>query len=173
MRFFAQLLAVTLLLTACTAQPKALGTGRSYYDAARDPNSELTISEVWMRATGAAGGEHSAHGGGKVDGPKANGAVYFKISNSGAADTLLGAAGSNAQAFELHETKDVNGMLRMDPAPAGFDIPARGEVVLKPAGKHLMLQGMDRTYIEGEFFVITLTFKSGRMIRPEVLVQSP
>jgi copper(I)-binding protein len=63
--------------------------------------------------------------------------------------------------------------MRMNPLPAGIDVPSRSDVALSPGGKHIMLQGVTRDFRAGEYFEITLTFKSGRVIRPEVLVQEP
>jgi periplasmic copper chaperone A len=167
-----RVLVCALVLGAC-AREKSMGTGRGYYDPVRDPDSALTVSGIWTRPTALAAGEHDAHGGGKIAGPNPNAAIYLTIKNTGPADTLTGAAGDVARSFELHESQNINGVMRMQPLPGGIDVPERATVKLEPGGKHIMLQGVAREFGEGEYFEITLTFKSGRVIRPEVLVQSP
>jgi copper(I)-binding protein len=165
-------LVCALLFTACAREP-SMGTGRNYYDPVRDPDGALVVTGVWTRPTISVGGDHDAHGGGKVEGPRLNAAIYLTIKNSGDPDTLTGASGDAARVFELHESRNVNGVMRMNPLPAGIDVPSRSDVALSPGGKHIMLQGVTRDFRAGEYFEITLTFKSGRVIRPEVLVQEP
>jgi periplasmic copper chaperone A len=161
-------LCALMVFSGCTPAKQERGTGRTYYDGARDPNQELTVSGAWARPT--AGSEHDAH---TPQGALPNGAIYLEIKNSGAEDTLLTVSGDVAKALELHESKDINGMMRMLPLPEGIVIPPRATVELKPAGKHIMLVDVKNALKTGSFFVITLTFKSGRVIKPEVVVQAP
>ncbi len=153
-------------LVGCSPAAKEPGTGRAYYDAARDPNSEISVSGAWARPS--IGGGHEGHSN------PANSAIYLQIKNAGAVeDTLIGVSGDAARAFELHESKDMDGVMRMLPLPDGVAIPMRSTVELKPAGKHIMMVDVTKQLTADSFFVVTLTFKSGRVIRPEVVVQAP
>jgi copper(I)-binding protein len=68
------------------------------------------------------------------------GAVYFTVVNAGARDDrLLSAESPAARQVELHEVVPEGEVLRMMPRPEGFVVPARGQVELRPGGKHLML----------------------------------
>ena len=65
------------------------------------------------------------------------GAAYMVIENTGPAeDRLLSASADFAEKVELHETKDVGGMMEMSPVEA-IPVPANGSVELKPGGLHV------------------------------------
>jgi copper(I)-binding protein len=158
---------IVVLLAACAAQPAATAEPRVFYDAQRDPGQTLRVVDAWSRPTLAAG-EHTGHG--ETSGA-GSGTVYLTIVNTGAPDTLTSVSGADAGAYELHESRDVNGLMRMDALPDGVPIPAGATVTLSPGGKHIMLRDLTRRFREGDAFVITLTFKSGRIITPEVRVR--
>ena len=54
------------------------------------------------------------------------------------ADALIGASSSLAEVVEIHNVKEENGMLKMYPVDS-LEIPAKGMVLLKPGGYHIML----------------------------------
>ena len=92
------------------------------------------------------------------------GAAYLVIQNNGAAeDKLLSVESDVAQTIELHETKEMNGMLQMSPVP-NIPVPAGGKAELKPGGLHVMLIGLKRELKAGDKVQLTLNFeKAGKV----------
>lgn len=87
------------------------------------------------------------------------GAVYLTVVNGTAEDDQLAAVSSPvAQAAELHETVDDNGVMRMHHEPEGFAVPAGGALQLAPGGKHVMLIGLTAPLAVGDTIMLTLTF---------------
>lgn len=105
----------------------------------------LMVHDAMVRAVPLAGG---------------NGAIYFTVMNGTAqADRLVAVESDVAAAAEMHESVDENNVVRMEPRPDGFDIPAGGSVALAPGGKHVMLMNVKQPLIEGESIAITLRFE--------------
>lgn len=103
-----------------------------------------------------------------------NSAVYMIIENkSAAADRLLGVTGDVAEMIEVHQTKEKDGMMMMEPMKDGLTIPANGSVELKPAGYHIMLMNVKQELKPGETFKLTLAFQSGKSLPVEVTVREP
>ena len=146
------------IMAACSSAPSAtamLGT--------------LTIRDAWMRATTTmATGEHT---GMKMDGPTS--AAYMTIDNKGDADVLLSVSVSQdvADAAELHQSKDDNGMMMMNPMPDGIAVPANGKLEIKPASYHIMLVNVKRTLAPGNAIPLTLTFKNNGQVSLNVPVR--
>ena len=70
-------------------------------------------------------------------------AGYMNIVNrTGQTKLLLAITMPGVRAIEIHETVDVNGMVRMRRIEQ-LQVPAGGEVRLEPGGKHLMLFGVE------------------------------
>jgi copper(I)-binding protein len=71
---------------------------------------------------------------------------------------------------EVHETVMDGEVMKMQMLSAGLEVPARGEVLLKPGSYHVMLIGMKRNLEVGETFTLDLQFeKSGTItVQPEV-----
>ena len=92
------------------------------------------------------------------------GAAYLVIQNNGAAeDKLLSVESDVAQTIELHETKEMNGMMQMSPVP-NIPVPAGGKTELKPGGLHVMLIGLNRELKAGDKVQLTLNFeKAGKV----------
>jgi copper(I)-binding protein len=87
------------------------------------------------------------------------GAVYFRITNSGAvADALIGASTPAARTVELHETVMEGAMAKMQPVPR-IEVPAYGEQVLKPGGYHVMMFDFSEPLKIGDTISVTLTFE--------------
>lgn len=88
-----------------------------------------------------------------------NGAIYFTLMNGrDQADRLVTVESDVAAATEMHESIDENNVIRMEPRPEGFAIPAGGSVELAPGGKHVMLMNVKQPLIEGGSMTITLRF---------------
>jgi copper(I)-binding protein len=92
------------------------------------------------------------------------GAAYMVLQNGGAAeDKLLSVEGDVAQTIELHETKEMNGMMAMSPVP-NIPVAAGGKTELKPGGLHVMLIGLTRELKAGDKVQLTLNFeKAGKV----------
>ena len=74
---------------------------------------------------------------------------------------LLSASSPPAQAAELHETVEDNGVIRMVYHPEGFTIPAGDSLTLAPGGKHLMLVNLEASLEAGDAISVTLQFEPG------------
>jgi copper(I)-binding protein len=93
------------------------------------------------------------------------GAAYMVIENSGeAADRLVSVSSDVAATIELHETKDVGGMMEMSPV-TGIDVPASGQVELKPGGLHVMLIGLTRELAPGDEVQLILNFEQAGAVQ--------
>ena len=85
-------------------------------------------------------------------------AAYVTIVNRGAApDALLSATADAAKSVELHETRNMSGMMMMEPVPK-IVVPPGARVELKPGGYHLMLIGLTRALGPGQTVTLTLVF---------------
>jgi periplasmic copper chaperone A len=92
------------------------------------------------------------------------GVGYLSIHNSGTdADRLVSIETAAAQKVEVHESTVENGVAKMRPV-GPLEIPAGGDVTLKPGGLHLMMVGLKEGLAEGERVPATLVFeKAGRV----------
>lgn len=98
-------------------------------------------------------------------------AGYLKITNNGAeADRLVAVSGEIGGRAEIHEMAvDAKGVMTMRPVEA-LDIPAGGEVELKPGGYHVMFLDLTDAKKEGEKFSGTLTFEKAGTVEVEFAV---
>jgi copper(I)-binding protein len=105
---------------------------------------QLTVTQAWSRPTP----------------PAATvGAVYFSISNMGSkADLLLAVSSPIAARVELHESRNVRGVLEMRELTS-VPCPAGATVVSEPGGLHVMLIGLIRPLIAGTAFSLSLRFR--------------
>ena len=87
------------------------------------------------------------------------------IKNNGKeADALIGAKADISEVIELHETLiDDNGVMHMNPVEGQrLEIPAGGEVVMKPGGYHVMFMGLNQQLKPDDTIHLILVFeKSG------------
>ena len=88
-------------------------------------------------------------------------AAFMTIANAGESPRrLVQAQSAFAARVELHTSFDDNGVMKMR-AVDSIEIPARGEVQLKPGGYHLMLSGLKVPLAEGELVPLVLAFDDG------------
>ena len=111
----------------------------------------ISIDDVWAR-TGQPGQVSAA---------------YMDVKNKGAADKIVSANCDCAKATELHDVKMVDGAMKMVPV-TGMDVPANGELKLKPGSYHIMLIGLNRPLVAGETLPIKIKFEKAG----EVTVQA-
>jgi copper(I)-binding protein len=135
---------------------------------------QIEAQDAWSRpAVGVAetSGESSAGEMAMDHAKSGTGAVYMKLVNAGQeADRLVSAQTDVAEVAEIHETRMEGDVMMMQMLPDGLEIPAQGEVELKPGGYHVMLIGLKRDLKEGDQFTLALEFeKSGTMmVEPKV-----
>ena len=128
-------LVIALSLSACSSGP----TG-----------PEIVVEDIWARQSPMAA---------------TNGAAYMIIKNKGKeTDALIGAKADISKVIELHETViDENGVMHMNPVEGQrLEIPAGGEVVMKPGGLHVMFMGLNQQLKPDDTIHLVLVFeKSG------------
>jgi periplasmic copper chaperone A len=92
-------------------------------------------------------------------GTQSRAAGYLTIVNHGAArDALVSAVADVAERVELHETRNMSGMLMMEPV-SRVDVEPGARVELKPGSYHLMLIGVKRALTPGQTVTLTLRFE--------------
>jgi copper(I)-binding protein len=136
----------------------------------------LEVEDVWARpAMAMMEGAGSSEGGAAMGQPMAGtGAVFMTIRNTGSeADRLLGGQTEVAAVVEIHETVMENDVMKMQMLANGLEVPAKGEVLLKPGGYHVMLIGMQRDLAVGDTFTLELQFEKSGSLRVEPEVREP
>lgn len=125
---------------------------------------EIQVEDVWSRPA-------VTMGAGETGG---NGAVFMTLVNHGGeADRLIAAQADVAEVVELHESKMEGDVMKMQPVEGGIDLPAMGEVELKPGGYHVMLIGLKQNLNEGDRFPVTLEFEQSGSLIVEAEVRMP
>jgi len=100
-------------------------------------------------------------------------AGYMTIRNTGSApDRLIGGAADFAGKVEIHEMAMDGDIMRMREIDGGLEIPAGGEVVLKPGGLHVMFMRLGEPLTAGEIRSVTLEFENAGSIEMAVPVQT-
>lgn len=119
----------------------------------------ITVENPWVRTAMMADG---------------NSAAYMVIkNNAGQADALIGAATDVAAAAELHEMVMEGDVMKMRPvAGQRIEIPARGQVELKPGGLHVMLIGLKQKLDPGATVDLTLRFEKAGEVRVKAEVRA-
>lgn len=97
---------------------------------------------------------------------------YMTIRNGGAAaDRLIGGAADFAGKIEIHEMVMDGDVMRMREIEGGLEIPAGGEVVLKPGGYHVMFMRLKEQMKPGERRKVTLKFRDAGAIDVDFSVE--
>ena len=129
----------------------------------------ILIDGAWARsspamATPAAGMATPASGMSTPAASGDRGAAYMVIKNSGAtADALIGATSDIAAKVEVHETKLVGDTMTMSPV-ARVEVPAKGQLELKPGSYHIMFMGLKSPLKVGTKIILNLTFEKAGTI---------
>ncbi len=112
-------------------------------------------------------GDHGGHGGGQ------NSAAYMTLVNSGdTADRVLSATTDVAQVVELHTVEMEDNVMKMRPVEQ-IDIPANGQVELRPGGLHVMLIDLKQSLKEGDLVNLTLILEKAGAIEVQAPVRQP
>lgn len=157
------------LLIALVALPAGCGVDDSRSAIGTDG---LTISGAWTRAITV--DEHAGHSSGTATpGTQVTvtTAVYFTIENGGDADDqLLSVTTRIADAAEMHESSNNNGVMQMRQAQV-VELPAGETVVFEPGGLHVMLIGVHESLEPGDTVDLALTFAHAGAITVTVEVR--
>ncbi|WP_108881780.1 DUF1775 domain-containing protein [Anderseniella sp. Alg231-50] len=93
---------------------------------------------------------------------------YMLIKNNGSeADFLVGGKAAFSGDVQIHEMKMQGDVMKMRELADGLEIPAGGEVMLKPGGYHVMFMKLTEPLSEGESRKATLTFKKAGSVEVE------
>jgi copper(I)-binding protein len=137
---------------------------------------QIRAEDVWSRPAVAMGdaGESAESGSETGQGMGGTGAVFMVLANDGQeADRLVGAKTDVAKVVEIHETRMEGDVMKMQMLPDGLEVPARGEVQLKPGGYHVMLIGLQRNLEVGDQFAVELLFEKSESLVVEPVVRQP
>lgn len=127
--------------------------------AAPAQNSSIRLDGPWVRRAPA------------LKDMASNTAAYVTIVNAGREpDTLLSATADVAKSVEIHETRNMSGMMMMEPV-ARIAVPPAARVELKPGGYHLMLIGLERALGPGQTVTLTLVFERAGAITARAAVK--
>lgn len=111
---------------------------------------DLTLNHPWLRAT--------------APGAPVSGG-YMQITNAGSTpDVLVGGSAEFADKVEIHEMVMDGDVMKMRPVEGGLEIPAGGQVELKPGSYHVMFIDLKSPPAEGKPVKGTLQFeKAGKV----------
>lgn len=143
----------TVILAGCNAAPEADAPA-----ATETAASAIALTDPWSRET--------------AEGQNAGGA-FMTIANTGtAADRLTGGSTPVAGRVEIHTMTMENNVMRMRQLEDGLEIPASGEVTLKPGSFHVMLMNLKQPLKAGEKVPLTLTFAGAGSVETELEVRA-
>lgn len=115
---------------------------------------DVVIEQPWARASAS----------------KKAGAAFFKLNNKGGADKLLAAKSDVAKKVEIHlSSMDDNGVMKMEKQDY-IELPANGNVVLKPGSYHVMLMKLNRQMEEGDKIDVELVFEKAGSVMLQIPV---
>lgn len=98
---------------------------------------------------------------------------YMTIRNNGSEpDFLIGGQAGFSGDVQVHEMKMDGDVMKMRELADGLEIPAGGEVILKPGGYHVMFMKLSEPLAEGDKRKATLTFRSAGSVEVEFDVKS-
>ena len=122
-------------------------------------SADVRVENAWSRATPPG-----------ID----RGAGYMTLHNAGdETRTLTGANAEGAKRIEIHESREVDGQMRMEALPDGVTLEPGATVELAPMSIHLMIMGLDKRMARGETFLLTLEFRNGDTLDTELTIRAP
>jgi hypothetical protein len=90
-------------------------------------------------------------------------AAYFTVKNTGPADRLVKATADVTANVQLHEVVTQGGTAKMQQVQ-GLDVPANGQLELKPGGYHVMLLDLKSPLKQGQTVKLDLRFEKAGTI---------
>lgn len=140
-----------VLATLATLPPRALPAMAAEAEAAA-----IAITDAWIRPPAL---------------PGRPAALYFTLSNAGAADSLIGVSTAAAGRAELHQHVRDRGVMSMKKMPA-VAVPAHGTLAFAPMGYHVMLFKPGPGVVPGAKIPATLTFEKAGPVTVEAVVKT-
>jgi|TARA_B100001175_G_C19180896_1_gene481994 copper(I)-binding protein len=122
-------------------------------------NAHIEVSNSWARLI-----------------PNGMGALFLEIQNSHPeSDILTQASSPNAKSVMIHQTERKNNITSMKHLMKGINIPANGNISLKPGSYHIMLSGLDKDLKLGDKIEVTLEFSKNKSItvKPVLKIKPP
>ena len=122
-------------------------------------NAHIEVSNSWARLI-----------------PNGMGALFLEIQNSHPeSDILTQASSPNAKSVMIHQTERKNNITSMKHLMKGINIPANGNLSLKPGSYHIMLSGLDKDLKLGDKIEVTLEFSKNKSItvKPVLKIKPP
>lgn len=100
-----------------------------------------------------------------------NGAFYMVLNGGEEADRLVAADADVCGTVELHQTIMNDGVMTMQEAEGGIEIPAGGEAVLEPGGYHVMCINKTEEFVVGDVIPLTLTFENANQQTVDAVIR--
>ena len=119
---------------------------------------DLTIVHPWSRAT--------------APSQKAGGVFLKIINSSNQPDRLIAIESEMADVASLHAMIRDGDILKMRPVEGGIEVPANGEAILAPGGRHVMLIGLHERLVKETTFPLTLIFERAGRLEIVAVVES-
>ena len=98
-------------------------------------------------------------------------AAYMELHNQGKKTDFLESVSSPDAKIEMHITTMEDGMMSMEEVKA-LEVPAKGKLIFKPGGTHLMLRNLKRVLKAGQKIEMKLMFRSGKTLSLSVPVKA-
>ncbi len=118
----------------------------------------VTVRDAWVR---------EPMGGRNMTG------AFAIVENTGDTPRAIVAASADvSDKVELHEMKNEGSMMRMSPV-SRIDVPAHGQVELKPGSFHVMLFDLKQKAAAGDKIRLTLTLDDGTKVSTDATVRKP
>ena len=137
--------------------------------------SPITVQDAWARpAIMDDGADSDGNDDMEMDTDGPISAAFMVIRNhTDTPDRLLSAESTAASVLEIHLTEVKDSVMTMRPVEGGLEIPANGQVELKPGSYHIMLIDVQQDLKVGDKIPITLIFENAGEIRVEAEVMNP
>jgi periplasmic copper chaperone A len=117
---------------------------------------DIVVNNAWARFS--------------VPGMSASGIFMDLDNHSDKDDVLLSASTPVAMSSEIHETVEVNGVMKMRSIAHGLPLPAGQVTQLQPGKMHIMMMGLKKPLAKGTTIPVRLTFRHAKPIMLNVPV---
>lgn len=137
-------------------------------------SSPITIQDAWARPAIMDDGAISDDSGMDMDMDGPISAAFMVIRNrTDAPDRLLSAKSTAASILEIHLTEMKDNVMTMRQVEGGLEIPANGQMELKPGSYHIMLIDVLQDLKVGDKIPLILTFENAGDVKVEAEVKNP
>lgn len=138
----------------CGRQPDNTGVWSTPLANAK---AKITLEDGWAKAAPDAG---------------MSGAFGIVVNPTNKPVRLVGAASPVAGMVQIHEMVKKNGAMVMQEVVDGLVVPAKGSLVLKPGGNHLMFMKVKKPIRVGQLVPVSLLTEDGTRLTVKVLAKN-